>query len=433
MQLTKSTWFFAFALSLSSGCEKQQGDAPKQQAAPAKPAESGPYAAYKFPPISDDWGTQEYTQVRHTLYKIDKDQPELLPTLAGAKGDVLARFASPEALAKAIAKAPDLGSISSFAEDIGEVYTIYGARVFDAQPFAAEYLLLTNTMVHSANAQFARAMSLFGEAKVREDGLLDEMRKSLSTIYFIALATPLKIPATVDARTAVAALGASAAHVAPFLVPDERQRVDQVLTILGGLGADPLQVAAARASIDGTAIHPLFSEARAADLEDTKLLYGVFDQRQPWVKMERGSTRYEFPELDCFSAVFHQQPSAMGAQDAIVTEDSTVKARLLGVRDETGYATSIVCVSRTTEDGPTFARKIIDGTKASDIREIEIDGHNGFEASFSNSSSSGIMQTVALERGGCVIVVESPPQQAEANEEQARAFLKSVKLGNFEG
>jgi hypothetical protein len=440
--------FIALALVLSTGCDtkpapKQDDAAAKSSASTTRGSETGPYAAYEFPAITDDWDHEEYGTVWRALVNIDKNQPELLVTLAGPKGDILARFASPESVGKAIAKAPDMGSIRFIVEPITEIYGIYAARVHAGQPYSAEYLLLTRTLIRSATGQFARVVSSVGEAKLHDDIVgrahLMEMRAGMFLAYVSALTAPLQVPGTVEAHAAMVELAAAADDIAPFLVPDERQLIDQVLTLLTAMGADPAQVASARASIYGATLHPLIaafvSEARLSEYQQRNLDRVLDDQYTIDRGPESGGIRYVFSDAD-FSAVFQQEPNAILTKSS-ESDGATLTTRMLGTRDEAGHGTALVCISPsvlpTSDDGRSFARKMIERTKATDILEVKIDGHKGFEAAISSSTSSGFIQTVDLERGGCMIIVESPPQLADSYKKQARAFLRSAKFDDFEG
>lgn len=443
MQRFIPTWLPMLALALSIGCEKPPAEtepSPTEPPLPTKPAPQADYAAYEFPPISDNWGAAEYIKVRDTLLEIERKQPDLLITLAGPKGDVLARVASLELLAKALAEAPDINTMLDISESIGAIFKLYAARIHRGQAFGPECLLLTAAMLHSFTAQFPRLLSEIGEAKlktdaVRREGLL-KMRHGLATIYLGALETPMQVPAIVEPRATVAQLGVITADVAPFLLPNERQYVDQYLTVLAGSGADPMQVATTRAAIAGAAMHPLIatyaSEAQAFSDQQRQVVADVADLQQAPVEVgpEPGGVRYAFPDGG-FSAVFHMRPNGM-LTTSTATDGVEITTRMLGVRDATGYSTVVMCMSRPTpfqqENGRSFARNAIDDKVATDIREVEISGHKGFEARVSTSISSGIMRTVEIGPAGCMIIVESPPHLADSYEKQGRAFLDSVRI-----
>jgi hypothetical protein len=416
----------ALALALSTGCDTKPAPKPDDAAAKSPSTES----ETEFPPVADGWGYREYAQVRNVLLELDKTQPELLVKLADPKGDVLARVASPEFIGKAIAKAPDMDTIHAFAEPITAIYKLYATRVFAGQPYGAEYLLLTRTLIRSAAAQFIRGVSAVGgEAKLHDDIVgrsdLMSMRTGMYLAYLSALTAPLQVPGTVDAHAAMPELAAAAEDVAPFLVPEERALIDQILFMLTALGADPAQVASTRAAIHGAPLHPLVaafvSEARLDD-EQQRNLERILDQDYNTLlgEPESGGIRYVFTDAG-FSAVFQQEPHAIlttsNAKDGV-----TLTTRMLGTRDEAGHGTAIVCISRS-----------VPPPKATEILEVDTDGHNGFEAAFSNSNSRGFIQTFDLERGGCMIIVESPPQLADGYKKQARVFLRSVEFDEFEG
>lgn len=258
----------SIALALSAGCEKQRSTTPAREVAPVDP-----YAGYTFPPIADDWGHLEYTQVRDALLEIHEEQPELLLTLAGPKGDVLARVGSGEAIAKAIADAPDLGTMFALADAVTLIYKIYWFRVSQGHSYGPEYLLLTTAMVRSCAARLSRLIdeTTMQADPVRRQGLL-KMRYDLAAIYLRGFETSLQIPTIVDPHAAVDQLGAVAPHVAPFMLPDEREQADQYLTALADLGLDATRVAATRAAIVEAAMHPFVEthvdEARAFSDEE---------------------------------------------------------------------------------------------------------------------------------------------------------------------
>lgn len=150
---------------------------------------------------------------------------------------------------------------------------------------------------------------------------------------------------------------------------------------------------------------------------------------------EPGRIRYAFPDAG-FSAVFHQRPNAM-LTNANATDGVTITVRGLGIQDATDYSTTIMCMSwpepLPDDTGGSFARNQIEGFKATDIREVQLDGRRGFEGVLSKPSSHMIMRTVDVDRGGCTITAEYPPQLATSYEQQARAFLDTFTLGGFEG
>lgn len=405
---------------------------------------SDPYAAYEFPAITDDWGASEYAKVRDVLVEIERKQPELLVTLAGPKGEVLTRVASLDAIAKAVAAASD-DAMFEIIDAIGAIYKLYANRVAHQQPYGPEYLLVTAAILRALTVQFARMTTVIDEAMlraepVRREGLL-KMRHGLFIVYVGALEAPLVAPTIVDASTAVAQLGAVTADVAPFLLPDERQTIDQFLASLAGTGAVATQIAAMRASIAALPLHPLVAafadEAQQFSAEQRELYADVAEQQLPAVELgpEPGGVRYAFPDAG-FSAVFHQQPNAM-LTVSNATDGVPITARVLGTRDAIGYTTAIVCMSRPTplasDDQRSFARKVLEDAKLTDIHEVMIDRRRGLEGVFSGPISRALMRAVELDRGGCMITVEYPPQLAASYEQQARAFLDSVRLGDFEG
>jgi hypothetical protein len=439
----------ALLVVFASGCERQSVPPPAANDpadAPVSAREPNPYAAYEFPSISDDWGPSEYARVRDVLIEIERNAPELLPTFAGPKGDVLARVTSLDAIAEAIAGTPDMDAMFELAESVAAIYKLYANRVIThQQPYGPEYLQLTATVLRAMSSQFARLTTVIDEAtlradSVRREGLL-QMRHGLFVLYVGALQTPLMFPTVVDADAAVARLEPVAVEVAQFLLPDDRQFLDQLLTALAGAGADTSRVAATRATIAGSPMHPIIAafaeEAQAFSADKQKLFANVADQLRLPVEVgrERGGVRYAFPEAG-FSAVFHQPPNAMLTTSS-ATDGVEVTMRVLGIRDATGYSTAIVCTSRSeplaNADERGFARALIEDAKGTDIREVEIDGRRGFEGTFANSITRGFMRAVELGHGGCMISAEFPPPLASSYDTQARAFLDSVKLGGFEG
>lgn len=433
MQPPTSIWVLSVALVLSIGCEKQEPPGAKQEAAQQEAAPAKPSKSYDFPSLTVDWGPKEYTQARDALVALDQDPFEQLVKLDGPHGDVLTRFASTEQVAKAIAAHPDVDGTFAIADAVVTVYRLYMLRVYDEQPYGGEFLLLTSTVLHTGIAQFERLVPIGGEAN-DDPGSREgrtEARHGILTVYLAALSSPLDAQ-PVDAAAAMAELGAIAGDIAPFMLPNERQLVDQILLMLIGMGADPARGTAARLSVAEATMHPMLAafvdEAQAFSAQRSYELPGTREQKQPTVEEPRGSdgVRYGFPDAG-FSAVFPQQPNAMLANATAKHRVTTI--RTLGTRDENGHATAIVCASRPvppSKDGQTFAREAIERTKVTDMREVQIDGRNGFEA----TTSSGIMQTVDVERGGCMIIVESPPELAEGYEKQTRVFLESVQLGH---
>jgi hypothetical protein len=433
---------------LSSGCERPSVSIPAPQDAAAEPttaSEPDPYAAYEFPPITDDWGAREYAKLRDVLIEIEREQPDLLVTLAGRKRDVLGRIVSLDRLTADLAGAPDMDAVFEINEAVGAIFKLYAGRVAKQQPYGLEVLLLTAAMLRSSTIVIARLTTMFDEATlraepIRREGLL-QARHGLVIAYVGALETPLQLPAIVDPRVAVALLEPIAADVAPFLLPDERQTVEQLLTALAGAGADAAQVAATRASIAAASLDPRIAafavEAKAYSDKQRQMYADVAEQQRPAVELgrEQGGVRYGFPEAG-FSAVFHQRPNAM-LSSSNATDGVPVTMRVLGIRDTTNYSTTIVCVSRPEpragDEGGGSAREVIEKAKVTDLREVEIDGRRGFEGTLTNSMSVALTRTVDLDRGLCMITVEYPPHLADSYEQQARAFLDSVELGGFEG
>ena len=434
------------AAVLVVGCKgpPEPSSSPAAASSPGEP-ESDPYAAYVFPPVSDGWGVAEYTQVRDVLVAIEQQEPELLVTLAGPHGGLFAHLASLDTVAKVIADTPDLDAMFELTEAFAQICKLYTSRVVQGQQYGSEYLLLSAATLRAMTLQFARLAQMIDEATlraepVRRDGLL-EMRHGLVVVYFGVLQSPQQQPGVVDAAATVAQLVAVASDMGPFLLSSERQELDQLLDQLLANGAQAAQVAETRSSIAASPLHPLVaafrSESRAYSESKREIMAAALEQQLVAVELgpEQGGIRYAFPGAG-FSAVFHQRPNAM-AMNSSASDGATVTTRVLGIRDATGYSTTIVCMSRPppppSEDERSFARQAIENIDATGIRESMVGGRPGFEGALSSSVSRALMQTVDVGHAGCTIIVEYPPRLEASSEERGRAFLRSIDLAKFEG
>lgn len=423
------------AVVLSIACDKPSGSATAPDDSSAEPAAPDPYAAYEFPPVADHWGLPEYAKVRDVLVEIEREQPELLVTLAGPKGDVLARVTSLDKLSADLARTPDMTAAIDLHEAVSTIHKLYVIRVNDRQPYGLEFLQLTAAELRAATRLSARLTEGLDEARLRaepvgREGFL-QTRDGMVNTYLGAIEAALHIPTIVDPSLAVAQLAPVAAEVASYLLPEERQSLGWILTALAAAGANEAQVAATRASIAASPMNPLVAtfadEAKVYSAEKRQLqLYA----RAVEVGPEPGGIRYAFPDAG-FSAVFHQRPNAL-LTNANTADGVTTTVRGLGISDATDYSTTIMCSSRPDDKGG-FALEQLEALEATDIREVQIDGRRGFEGVLSKPRSHMIIRTVDVDRGGCAILAEIPLQLATSYEQQARAFLDSFTLGGFEG
>jgi hypothetical protein len=431
----------ALVVVLSSGCERPSVATTASEDHVAESAAPDPYAAYEFPPISDRWGLPEYAKVRDVLLEIERTQPELIVTLAGPKGDVLARVTSLDKLAADLAATTDMQALLDLHEAVGTIYKLYAVRIDDRQPYGSEFLQLAAAVLRASTTVSARLTEVFDEATlraepIRREGFL-ELRLGLAITYLGAIEAPLQLPTIVDPSLAVAQLEPIAAEVAPYLLPDERQTLDRLLTALAAAGA---QVSTTRASIAASPMHPIIAvfadEAQAYSVEQRQRHADAAKAQRRAVELgpEPGGIRFAFPEAG-FSAVFRQRPNAILTN--LESNGVTLTVRVLEFVDANGYVTSIVCLSRPpslpADDGESFARKMIEGVEATNVRQVEIDGRRGFEGALSKPSAHSWIRTVDIDRGVCTIAAEVSPQRSTSDEQQARAFLDSVELGGFEG
>lgn len=428
----------------TGACERRESEQPSTASSvPTDTNAADVYAGFAFPATSGEWGPAEYAQVRDTLVQIERERPDALPTLAGDKGEVLARFVDVKAIDRAFAAAADMNAMLELGDAFAQTYKLYAARVVHGQPFGREYMALANAMLHAGGIQFTRLTAVLGvdEAKlrteqVRLDGMLG-MRHGLAIIYLSALESPLTAPNIIDLAMAAKQLALATTEAAPFLLDIDRRTADAMLTRLSTAGADPGDVAAIRAALSSTQLHPLLAafaaECEAYSAQQREAVARASETQVLAVEVgpEAGGVRWAFPEAG-FSAVFHQRPNAMSSNE--VAEDGvTLTLRVLGTRDATGYTTSIICMNRASPmpDSNDFARGAIGD--ATNVRELDIDGHPGLAGEHTSSISHAQMRTVSIGHGGCSMVAEYPPRLEAAYRDQARAFLDSVRFGSFAG
>jgi len=244
------------AVLLASACHEPS--APATTTSPPAQVEADPYAAYDFPSLTGDWGPSDYAKVRDLFVAIERTQPELLVTLTGPRGDVLARFASLDAITRIIAEQPDIEATFAVTEALGQTAKLYAARADDQRHYGSEYVLLSAATLRAATQQFARMTEELGEAAFRADPIrregLAQMRHGLVLTYLNALQSPLEQP---ELDAALAQLGAVATDIGPFLLPSERERLDAVLDALEAAGAKAAAIASIRASVAASPMHTL--------------------------------------------------------------------------------------------------------------------------------------------------------------------------------
>ncbi|WAS97892.1 hypothetical protein [Nannocystis punicea] len=419
-------------LVLLGACRRSaETTAPPSTDAPATGSEL--QRAYDLPGSDVSWSAQDYQEVRDVLVRLERERPELLPRLEGPDAAWMQRLVSLrdiEAAARATTSHDQLGALHLAVADILQLYS---ARALGRREFGREYA--------------AVATAFFALSAVRVDRLAaDDAARSafVGARFHLArgvhdvLASALALPDVIAPAFAAATLVPLADTVAPWFLPEERDRILDLADRLEAAAVAPADLAALRtafapdrephARVDALA-EELREHAEQQEAVLAAVAAGAVDPVE--VGREGAQVRWAFPDAG-FSAVFPQRPNAQ-RQNFTAADGVAMATRILALK-QAGHASRLVSCSARARPiaGRTAAdevRGIADMMHLAGVRAIEVDGAAGLEGTLTTDDAHGLVRVVAVGDATCVVVAEAPRARARELADELRRFVDSFRPG----
>ncbi|PCC74825.1 hypothetical protein SAMN02745121_05996 [Nannocystis exedens] len=406
------------------------------EAPPAGPA-SELRRTYDLPAGDVSWSPEDYQKVRDVFVRLERERPGLLPRLDGPDGAWLRRLVALDGVDAAAQRTHGHDELTALHLAVADILQLYAGRALAGGDHGREYL--------------AVAAAFFKLSAVRIDRLAaDDTRRStfVEARFYLArsvhdvLASSLSLPDTIDPAVAVATFVPIADVVAPWFLPEER---DRILDLADRLAA--VDVAAADLAALRTAFAPdrepharvdALAEAlrEHAEQQEAVLAAVAAGALQPVeVGREGAQVRWAFPDAG-FSAVFPRRPNAQ-RQNFTTADGVAMTTRMLALKQPGDASRLVTCSARAKPiPGRTPAdevRGIADTMHLQAVRAIEVEGAAGLEGTLTTGTAHGLVRVVAVGDATCVVVGEAPSARARELADELRRFVDSFRPGPARG
>ncbi|MFZ6177450.1 hypothetical protein [Nannocystis pusilla] len=425
-------------LVLLAACRRSaETTAPASVDAPQDEPTSELRRTYDLPAADAPWTAQDYQRVRDAFVRLERERPELLPRLDGPDAEWLRHLVALDAVAAAVRKTANPDELTALHLALADILQLYAARALTRGESGHEYL--------------AVAAAFFKESALRVDRLAsdDASRRSFVEARFHlargvhdVLASALSLSDTIAPAAAVATFAPLGDLVAPWFLPEERDRILDLADRLAAADVPATELAALRTAFaPDREPHPrvdaLAEELREHLEQQEAVLAAVAAGALQAVEVGRegSQVRWAFPDVG-FSAVFPRRPNAQ-RQSFITADGVAMTTRMLALKQPGDVSRLVTCSARAKPvAGRTPAdelRGIVDTMRLQDVRAIEVEGTAGLEGTLTTDKAHGLVRAVTVADATCVIVGEVPRAQARERADELRRFVDSFRPGPASG
>ena len=398
-------------------------------------AQDGPTSelrrTYDLPAADATWTAQDYQTVRDVFVRLERERPDLLPRLDGPDAEWLRRLVALDGIETAARSTAGPDELTALHLALADILQLYAARALTRGDYGREYL--------------AVAAAFFAESAIRTDRLAGDdaaRRAFVAARFHLArgvhdlLAGALSLPDTIDPAAAVATIAPLGDLVAPWFLPEERDRILDLADRLAAALVPAVELAALRSAFaPDREPHPrvdaLAEELREhLEQQEAVLAAVAAGALQPVeVGPEGSQVRWAFPDIG-FSAVFPRRPNAQ--RQSFTTGDGVaMTTRMLALRQPGDLSRLVTCSTRARPiAGRTPAdelRGIADSMRLQGVRVIDVDGAAGLEGTLTTDEAHGLVRVVVVADATCVIVGEVPRAQARERADELRRFVDSFR------
>ncbi|MCY0993603.1 hypothetical protein OV203_41075 [Nannocystis sp. ILAH1] len=419
-------------LVLLAACRRStETTAPASVDAPQDKPTSELRRTYDLPPADAPWTAQDYQKVRDAFVRLERERPELLPRLDGPDGEWLRRLVALDGIEAAVRSTTGPDELTALHLALADILQLYAARALTRGEYGHEYL--------------AVAAAFFKESALRIDRLTSddasrrtfvEARFHLARGVHDVLASALSLPDTIDPAVAVATFGPLGDLLAPWFLPEERDRILDLADRLAAVDVPPAELAALRTAFaPDREPHPrvdaLAEELREhLEQQEAVLAAVAAGALQPVeVGREGSQVRWAFPDVG-FSAVFPRRPNAQ-RQSFTTADGVAMTTRMLALKQPGDLSRLVTCSARARPiAGRTPAdelRGIADTMRLQGVRALDVEGTAGLEGTLTTDNAHGLVRVVTVADATCVIVGEVPRAQARERADELRRFVDSFR------
>lgn len=407
-------------------------------APPATPSASELRRTYDLPRTDGAWTAADVVETRAVFVRLERERPDLLPTHDGPDAALLARLAALTDIA-ATASLDDLRALHQASADILQIYSV---RALARGERGREYVDLAAAFFALSALRLDREQ--FTAESVRADpARLDafvQQRFHLARGVHDVLASALALPTVIDPRHATTTLAPIAGAVAPWFLPEERDRVLDLADRLAAAGAadDPLaalRLAFAPDREPDPRVDAVVDAHREHSDAQEELLARVGAGAVVPVDLGRDGewTRWGFPDAG-FSAAFPQRPNAQ-KHDYVASDGVPMTTRMLAIKDPGRVSRLVTCTTRARplagRTGDDELRSVAATLKLQGLRTITVDGAAGLEGTATTDSTQALVRLVEVDSTGCSVVFEAPQELARELADEQRRFVDSFRLGSL--
>ncbi|WP_434427248.1 hypothetical protein [Nannocystis pusilla] len=299
-------------LVLLAACRRSaETAAPASIDAPRSEPTSELRRSYDLPAADASWTPRDYQRVRDAFVRLERERPELLPRLDGPDGEWLRRLVALDGIEAAARSTAGPDELAALHLALADILQLYAARALTRGEYGHEYLAVAAAFFKESALRVER---LAGDDPARRTFV--EARFHLARGVHDVLASALALPDTIDPAVAVATFGPLGDLVAPWFLPEERDRILDLADRLAAVAVPPAGLAALRTAFaPDREPHPrvdaLAEELREhLDQQEAVLAAVAAGALQPVeVGREGSQVRWAFPDVG-FSAVFPRRPNA---------------------------------------------------------------------------------------------------------------------------
>lgn len=421
-------------LVLLAACRRNtETTAPASVDPPQREPASELRRTYDLPPADATWTAQDYPKIRDVFVRLERERPELLPRLDGPDAEWLRRLVALDRIETTARGAASTDELTALHLALADILQLYTTRALTRGEYGREYL--------------AVAAAFFEESAIRIDRLTGddaprrafvEARFHLARGVHDVLASALSLPDAIDPAVAVATFGPLGDRVAPWFLPEERDRILDLADRLAAADVPAAELAALRTAFaPDREPHPRV-DAVADELrehleqQEAVLAAVAAGALQPVEVAREGSqVRWAFPDVG-FSAVFPRRPNAQ-RQSFTTADGVAMTTRMLALKQPGDVSRLVTCSARATPiAGRTPAdelRGMADTMHLQGVRAIDLAGTAGLEGTLTTDRAHGLVRVLTVAEATCVIVGEVPRAQARGRAEELRRFVDSFRPG----
>ncbi|MDC0722725.1 hypothetical protein [Nannocystis bainbridge] len=420
-------------LALLAACRRSAETSPPTADAPAHAAPSELRATYDLPADEAAWTAHDYQQARDVFVRLERERPDLLPRLAGPDAAWMQRLVSLTDIEAAARRTDDLDLLGAFHLAVADILQLYTGRALGPGDRGPEYLAVAAAFFVLSRVRLER---LSGDDASRDAFI--PARYHLARGVHDVLASALSLPAVVRPALAAATFAPIADRLAPWFLPEERDRILDLADRLAAVPVAPADLGAVRTAFAPDREPAPRVEALAEDIREhaerqEQLLAAVAAGAVEPLEVggEGGQVRWAFPDAG-FSAVFPRRPNAQ--RQGLVTADGVaMTTRMLALKLPGDASRLVTCSARARPiAGRTPAdevRQIADTMHLEAPRAIEVGGARGLEGALTTDRAHALVRVVAVGDSTCVVVIEVPLARARESAAELRRFVDSFRPG----